>query len=99
MFGGKIKEENRVAQRRLVENERDIASLRNELAKLEAEREALRAEATGAKTACLVADKIYSNMQGFGESFIALQGSQVAAATPSRTQLNVIRLSNEQRIA
>ena len=30
MFGGKIKEENRVAQRRLVENERDIASLHNE---------------------------------------------------------------------
>jgi len=86
MFGGKVKEENRVAQRRLAENERDIASLRNELAKLEAEREALRAEAADAKTACLVADQIYSNMQGFGESFTAMQGSQVAAATSLREE-------------
>ncbi len=86
MFNGKLKQEHQGAMLRLVETERDISSLRTELSRLEAERDALRAEATGAKTACQVADKIYGNMQGFGESFVALQQSQVAAAAALREE-------------
>ena len=86
MFCGKIKQEHQVVTLRLVETERDIVSLRGELAKLEAERDALRAEATQAKTDCQVADRIYSNMQGFGASFVELQQSQVAAANELREE-------------
>jgi predicted nucleic acid-binding Zn-ribbon protein len=86
MFGGKLKQDHQVATQRLAETERDIAMLRGELAKLESEREALRGEAAGAKTKCLVADQIYSNMQGFGESFVALQQSQLAAANSLREE-------------
>lgn len=86
MFGGKLKQEHQLASQRLVENERDIATLRAELSRLEAEQTSLRAEATGAKTAGQVANLIYGNMQGFGESFIALQQSQVAAATALREE-------------
>lgn len=71
---------------RLVETERDIASLRSELVRLEAERDVLRADAAQATTNCLVADQIYSNMQGFGASFVELQQSQVAAANSLREE-------------
>ncbi len=37
MFGGKLKQEHQLASQRLVENERDIATLRAELSRLEAE--------------------------------------------------------------
>lgn len=86
MFGGKVKQEHQVALQRLAENERDIAALRAELARLESEQVALREEATDAKTACKVADQIYGNMQGFGESFISLQQSQAAAANALREE-------------
>ncbi len=86
MFGGKMKQDYQVAQRRLEETERDIANLRDELAGLESQRDAHRAEAEQAKQKCLVADKIYANMQGFGESFVALQTSQVEAATSLREE-------------
>ena len=86
MFCGKIKQEHQVVTLRLVETERDIVSLRSELAKLEAERDALRVEAAQAKTDCQVADRIYSNMQGFGASFVELQQSQVAAANELREE-------------
>ncbi len=86
MFCGKLKKEHHGAMLRLVETERDISSMRAELSRLEAERDVLRAEATEAKGASQVADKIYGNMQGFGESFTALQQSQVAAATSLREE-------------
>jgi len=86
MFGGKLKQEHQSALQRLVENERDIAALRAELARLESEQAALREEATDATTACQVADNIYGNTQGFGESFIALQQSQGSAATALREE-------------
>jgi hypothetical protein len=86
MFGGKIKQEHQVALQRLAENERDVVALRAELSRLESEQSALREEATGAKMACQVADRIYGNMQGFGESFVALQQSQVSAANALREE-------------
>jgi predicted nucleic acid-binding Zn-ribbon protein len=86
MFGGKLKQENQVVTLRLVETERDIMSLRNELAKLEGERDALRAEAAKAKSEHAVAREIFGNMQNFGVSFTELQQSQVASANALREE-------------
>jgi len=86
MFGGVNKQEYQAAQRRLAETERDIASLRDELGRLESQRESYREEAEQAKQKCEVADQIFVNMQGFGESFVALQTSQVEAATSLREE-------------
>ncbi len=86
MFGGKSKQDYQAAQQRLAETERDIASLREQLATLEAQRDSYRVDADQAKLKCAVADKIYANMQGFGESFISLQTSQAAAATALRDE-------------
>ncbi len=86
MFGGRLKQEHQLALQHLAENERDIVALRAQLARLESEQAALRSETESAKTTCQVADKIYSNMQGFGESFVALQQSQVSAATALREE-------------
>jgi predicted nucleic acid-binding Zn-ribbon protein len=86
MFCGKLKQEHKVVTQRLAETERDIAALRNELAKLEGERNALRTEAVAARTDCEVAHKIYGNMQNFGVSFVELQESQVGAANSLREE-------------
>ena len=86
MFCGSLKEENRSIKQRLAETERDIGSAREELARLEAQRDALRAEADAATLKCRVADEIFSSMQHFGESFISLQTSQVAAANSLREE-------------
>jgi predicted nucleic acid-binding Zn-ribbon protein len=95
MFGGKIKQDYQAAQRRLVETERDIGNLRDELARLEGQRESYRQETEQAKLKCEVADQIFANMQGFGESFIALQTSQVEAATSLREEKqNAIEAAN-----
>jgi predicted nucleic acid-binding Zn-ribbon protein len=86
MFGGKLKQENQVVTLRLVETERDIVSLRNELAELEGERDALRAEVAKAKSEHAVAREIFGNMQNFGMSFTELQQSQVASANALREE-------------
>ncbi len=86
MFNGKLKREHAAALHKLAEQEREIASLRADLARVQAEQEGLRGAATEARTACQVADRIYASMQGFGASFTALQQSQVAAATALREE-------------
>ncbi len=86
MFCGKLKQEHALVQQRLVETERDIANLRDQLARLENQRDALRAEADAATLKCRVADEIFSSMQHFGESFISLQTSQVKAANSLREE-------------
>ncbi len=86
MFCGKLKQEHALVQGRLADTERDIANLRAELARLEDQRNSLRSEADAAQMKCQVADRIYGNMQGFGESFIALQTSQVEAANALREE-------------
>ncbi len=86
MFCGKLKQDNQALQARLVETERDLAALRSDLARVEGERDALRAEVAMDKTSGHVAQEIYSNMQGFGESFVALQQSQVTAANSLREE-------------
>ncbi|GAB1234268.1 hypothetical protein UT5_06620 [Ferrigenium sp. UT5] len=86
MFCGKLRREHQQAMSRLQQAEQEVGRLQGELAQLTAERDRLRGEANAARTDCQVADKIYSNMQGFGESFIALQQSQVAAADSLRQE-------------
>ena len=60
--------------------------MRAALGRAEAECNALRGERNADQLAVEVAKQIYSNMQGFGESFVALQGTQVAAAEALRNE-------------
>lgn len=80
MFGGNLKRSNHELLLRLAANERDITSARAALTELENERAVMRMELSSAKTECEFHDKMFANMQGFGESFVALQQSQVSAA-------------------
>lgn len=95
MFCGKLRNDHQVVTLRLVETERDITSLRNELAKLENERDIARAEAIAARAECDVAREIYAEMQNFGVSFVELQRSQGAAASSLREEKkNAIEAAN-----
>lgn len=80
MFNTKLKQEHQLTLTKLLQAESDVSNLRSELAKAVHERDAMRAGMHEAQLNCEVAKLIYSNMAGFGESFVALQGSQVAAA-------------------
>lgn len=80
MFGGKLKQENQEALVRLLQSEREASSLREELVMVADERDAMRAEMLEARMNCEMSRLIFSNMQSFGESFVALQSSQVEAA-------------------
>ena len=80
MFGGKLKQEHQDALAKLLQAEREVSNLNSELAKVRGERDEMRMSMLEAQTSCEVAKLIYRNMQDFGESFVALQGSQVAAA-------------------
>lgn len=86
MFSGKIRREHQETLARLAQSEQEVAQLRRELSQSESEREVLRAGRQAAELACELATRIYSNMQGFGESFIALQSTQVAAAESLRAE-------------
>ncbi len=95
MFCGKIRQEHRATLARLEQVEQENADLRHALAGAEAEREAMRAGMQEAQLACEVARKIYDNMQGFGESFAALQGTLAAAAESLRAEkLNAIEAAS-----
>ncbi len=80
MFCGKLKKNNLTLQNRLNESERSIAALQAELAQREVERHALQTELDDKKNECGMHNAIFSNLQGFGTSFIAMQQSQASAA-------------------
>jgi len=86
MFCGKLKQDHQAIVQRLADTEQENKSLRNELSTLQAERDTARAEAHAARIECEVAREIYGNMQGFGESFVSLQQSQLAAANLMREE-------------
>jgi len=86
MFGGKSKQENRALQARLAQTEQEIAALRSDLSGLENERDAVRAELAGVHAGHQTSERLYANMQGFGDSFVALQQSQAAAALALREE-------------
>lgn len=80
MFSGKLKQEHQAVLARLLQAESDVNSLRSQLAIVEEDRDAIRLAAQKDQKALQVAELIYSNLNGFGDSFTALQGSQVATA-------------------
>lgn len=84
MFCGKLRQEHQVALARLAQVEQENSHLRQALSLAESERDGMREGREQAQLACDVARQIYRNMQGFGESFVALQGTQVAAAESLR---------------
>ena len=86
MFGGKVRQENQALQDRLLQAEREIAALRGELSSLASERDAVRAELENGQIGQQTSVQLYANMQGFGDSFVELQKSQVAAAQSLREE-------------
>jgi hypothetical protein len=86
MFCGKIRQEHQATLARLKDVEKELASARAEIAELKMLNDTLQRDVQEANNACDVARQIYSNMQGFGESFVALQQSQVAAANALRDE-------------
>jgi len=80
MFFGKSNQELQAAHAKLMQAENEAANLRNALSNIENELALARAAQRDAEEKCEVARQIYHNMQVFGESFTALQQSQVAAA-------------------
>ena len=86
MFCGKLKQQHQTALAKLAQADGAVANLRNELAKAESERDAMRAESQQARLDGEMAGLIFDNLQGFGESFVALQNSQVAAAQSLRDE-------------
>ncbi|MDP4027617.1 MAG: methyl-accepting chemotaxis protein [Gallionella sp.] len=86
MFGGKLRQENIALQDRLTQTEREISALRGDLSRLESERDTVRAELEGVQTGQQTSVRLFANMQGFGDSFIELQKSQVAAAQSLREE-------------
>jgi hypothetical protein len=57
-----------------------MASVRAQLNKLESERATMQAALGGAQEECGLHEKMFSNLAGFGDSFVSLQSSQAAAA-------------------
>jgi hypothetical protein len=80
MFGGKAKMDLLHTQRNLINVERENEQLRTTLATTILERDSIRAELLAAQDSCTVSNLIFENMKVFGQSFLALQQSQVSAA-------------------
>ncbi|HEU0283455.1 MAG TPA: chemotaxis protein, partial [Gallionella sp.] len=70
----------------MIQTDREIAALRSDLSRLEGERDAVRAELEGVHTEHQTSVRLYANMQGFGDSFVALQKSQATAAQALREE-------------
>ncbi len=95
MFGGRLKEELRTTQLRLAQSENEIGRLRDALNRAEGELDIAQSGMRQAQTECEVSKLIYRNMQTFGESFTAMQQSQVAAAQALKEEkANAIEAAN-----
>lgn len=86
MFSGKLRQQHQTLQTRMTNVDLEVAALRNELSRMESERDAVRAELEVAHAEHATAVRLYANMQGFGDSFAALQQSQAAAAQALREE-------------
>jgi len=86
MFSGKLRQEHQTLQIRMSQAGQEVAALRNELSRMESERDTVRAELEAVHAEHATAVRLYANMQGFGNSFAALQQSQAAAAQALREE-------------
>ena len=86
MFSGKLRQQHQTLQTRMTNVDLEVAALRNELSRMESERDAVRAELEVAHAEHATTVRLYANMQGFGDSFAALQQSQAAAAQALREE-------------
>ncbi|MFZ3018722.1 MAG: methyl-accepting chemotaxis protein [Gallionella sp.] len=95
MFFGKSNQELQAVLARLSQAENEAANLRNALSNTESELTLARAAQREAEEKCEVARQIYHSMQVFGESFTALQQSQVSAAQSLQEEkLHAIEAAN-----
>jgi len=86
MFGGKLRQENQALQARLAQASQEIALLRNDLSRLEIERDAAHTALNEMQAGHQTMSRLHDNMTGFGDSFVVLQKSQVAAAQALREE-------------
>ena len=84
MFGSKVSIENLKLKAQVVQLQRENEILRTDVANCEAEKSTLLREKDQAQLSNQVALGLHQNMQSFGESFGALQLSQVTAAESLR---------------
>jgi hypothetical protein len=95
MFFGKSNQELQTALTRLAQAENEAVNLRSALSQSESELSLARAAQREAEEKCEVARHIYHSMQVFGESFTALQQSQVSAAQSLQEEkLHAIEAAN-----
>ncbi len=76
----KTKKEHQIVQHSLTQAERTILGLQSALDTAKSEKQALSDALLEARADCDVARLVFKNMMFFGESFTALQTSQVTAA-------------------
>ncbi len=80
MFCSNLRRENIKLKDELTNTENEVDKLRDALSQSNTEKQAINEALIKAQVDCEVAHLIFSSMQGFGESFVALQSSQVSSA-------------------
>lgn len=103
MFFANHKEENSRLQERVRAGEQEIARLRAELESTRQEVETLRAGLNEAEQQQAVMSRIHGNLPAFGDSFSALQKSQVASAGSMKEEklhaIEAAKISSSNRVA
>lgn len=103
MFFGRHQEEKSQLQERIRASEQEIAGLRTDLEAAQQEQAMLRARLGEAEQQRAVVSQIHDNMQAFGDSFTALQKSQVISATNMKEEklhaIEAAKISGSNRVA
>lgn len=103
MFFGRHREEKSQLQERIQAGEHEIARLRTELESAQQEQVMLRAGLSEAEQKQIVVSQIHGHMQAFGDSFTALQKSQVTSASNMKEEklhaIEAAKISGTNRMA
>jgi len=103
MFFGKHKKENTELLQRVHASENEVDRLRAELAAAQQERASLQAGLDDIREQQNVVKKMHGNMQAFGDSFTALQKSQVISAAKMKEEklhaIEAASVSGSNRVA
>lgn len=103
MLFGRHKEEKSQLQQRILAGEQEIARLRTDLESAQQEQAMLRAGLSEAEQKQTVVSQIHGNMQAFGDSFTALQKSQVTSANNMKEEklhaIEAAKISGTNRMA